>query len=69
MSQKFKPYPGSDQALKQGCKCPVIDNGHGAGYLGDGHKFGWVVSGDCPMHGDEQKKENETSTKTTNKTK
>ena len=46
-----KPYPGSAEALKNGCKCAVMDNGYGKGYLGDGEKYGWWVSGDCPIHG------------------
>lgn len=67
MIEQFKPpYPGSSQAIKQGCQCPILDNEHGRGYLGDGHNYGWVVSGDCPMHGE---KEDETSTENTTKTK
>jgi len=27
----MKPNPGSDEAIKLGCKCPVLDNEHGAG--------------------------------------
>lgn len=42
-----KPNPGSDKAIKQGCTCPVLDNGHGEG-IGDG--LSWI-SGDCPLHG------------------
>ena len=41
------PKPGSPDARKQGCTCPVIDNHHGAG-----DPRGWWVSGDCPLHGD-----------------
>lgn len=55
-----KPYPGSKQALAQGCLCPVMDNAQGKGCGGDGHQFGWYVSGDCPIHGStEQSKEKE----------
>lgn len=25
--------PGSDDALKDGCVCPVLDNAHGKGYM------------------------------------
>jgi hypothetical protein len=28
------PNPGSDEAIEMGCWCPVIDNGHGNGYMG-----------------------------------
>jgi len=28
------PHPGSDKAIDAGCTCPVLDNGHGRGYLG-----------------------------------
>jgi hypothetical protein len=38
------PNPGSDAALKLGCKCPVLDNGHGRG---DGPFW---ISSDCKMH-------------------
>ncbi len=44
------PNPGSDEALDRGCKCPVLDNAHGRGYLGDGEKFGWVTVEGCPLH-------------------
>ena len=43
--------PGSDTAVKNGCSCPILDNGHGRGYLGCGEQFGWVISGLCPLHG------------------
>jgi len=45
------PNPGSDEAIELGCICPVIDNGHGRGYFGDGAKYGFVVREDCPLHG------------------
>ena len=45
------PNPGSDAAIKQGYTCPVLDNGHGKGVCGDGDKFGWWMSADCPLHG------------------
>ena len=43
--------PGSPEAIEAGCRCPVLDNGHGRGYLGDGERFGWWMSSDCPIHG------------------
>ena len=42
------PNPGSDEALDQGCTCPVLDNGHGRGRFGDGEQF--IYSLDCPVH-------------------
>ncbi|MDQ0506005.1 hypothetical protein QOZ94_002809 [Xanthobacter agilis] len=44
------PSPGSDAAIALGCTCPVLDNGHGRGYMGRSEQF-WV-SADCPIHGD-----------------
>lgn len=49
------PRPGSDEALAQGCKCPVLDNGHGRGRGGDGNRYGWVISENCPLHGSDGK--------------
>ena len=48
--QIFKiPNPGSDEALYQGCICPVLDNYHGEGWFSYGkHQF-WVAI-DCPLH-------------------
>jgi hypothetical protein len=43
------PYPGSANALKQGCICPVMDNCHGQGINGKGTLF-WM-NADCPLHG------------------
>ena len=52
LAQRFEVvlYATRDEALAAGCTCPVMDNGHGRGYMGDGERFGWVVSGDCPIH-------------------
>ena len=41
------PNPGSDEAIEQGCTCPVMDNNHGEG-MGEG-RF-WIAS-DCKLHG------------------
>lgn len=41
--------PGSDEARKAGCTCPVVDNHGGKGWRGDPSKF--VCSNNCPMHG------------------
>lgn len=39
--------PGSDAAIKNGCICPVSDNGNGQGW---GNGCFWVYT-DCPIHG------------------
>lgn len=44
-------HPGSGEAREQGCKCPVLDNCHGAGRYGDGTQYGWYIREDCPIHG------------------
>ena len=41
--------PGSDEAIAAGCKCPVLDNAHGKGWLGMGGVY--VMREDCPIHG------------------
>ena len=48
------PNPGSREAMALGCKCPVLDNAHGRGYLG-GVKDGsgetvFVFTVGCPVH-------------------
>lgn len=50
---KLTPKPGSREAVDRGCKCPVLDNGHGRGYLADGERFGFVINEGCPLHGTE----------------
>jgi len=44
------PKPGSREAVASGCTCPVVDNHNGSGYGGDGKRFGWWYSSDCPVH-------------------
>ena len=41
------PNPGSNEALLQGCTCPVLDNARGRG---DGRGNFWFAAG-CPLHG------------------
>jgi hypothetical protein len=41
------PNPGSIEAGKLGCTCPVLDNNHGAG-IGRGEFW---INADCPLHG------------------
>ncbi len=48
------PNPGSDEALEKGCTCPVLDNGHGKGWMGGrtdemGATLFVRVQG-CPLH-------------------
>ena len=45
-----KPNPGSKEVREQGCLCPVIDNEHGKGYLGNGKQFGFVINENCSLH-------------------
>ena len=40
--------PGSDEAIKAGCTCPVLDNAHGKGYYGNHDVF--VYTEGCPLH-------------------
>lgn len=42
------PPPGSDEALAEGCTCPILDNAHGRGIMGLGKDF--VVAQGCPLH-------------------
>jgi hypothetical protein len=50
--------PGSLAALSDGCKCPVLDNAHGAGLMGgltdEYGKTMYVVNYECPLHGVEE---------------
>ena len=43
-----KPDPGTKEALKKGCICPVIDNHYGRGYHGIAGQFAFNM--DCPLH-------------------
>ena len=44
------PTPGSDEAVKSGCTCPVLDNARGAGLTIRGERKFWIRS-DCTLHG------------------
>lgn len=48
MTHNDKPNPGSDEAIALGCKCPVLDNGHG---YGSNYGVGvyWIAE-ICPVH-------------------
>jgi hypothetical protein len=49
-----KVNPGSKEARKSGCTCPVIDNAYGKGVFCDGEKNGWWINGNCPIHGQKE---------------
>lgn len=55
----MKLNPGSPEAIKQGCTCPVLDNDHGDGFPGRGHESMFWVSRTCPIHGDKKENGNE----------
>lgn len=42
--------PGSPEAVKSGCCCPVIDNHRGKGLVVGGERM-WWRNVDCPLHG------------------
>jgi len=41
--------PGSDEAIKQGCTCPVVDNRYGKGLKMGGRTSFWFDDS-CPLH-------------------
>ena len=48
------PNPGTQEARNLGCSCPVLDNGHGKGWMGgvkddDGETI-YVYTIGCPVH-------------------
>lgn len=49
MKNKSIPNPGSKEAIKLGCKCPVLDNSHGLGMEVRGMKLYWFTE-NCPIH-------------------
>ena len=48
------PNPGSPEAVKLGCICPVLDNCHGkdGGVMCDPGQF-WI-NVKCPVHGEKK---------------
>ena len=49
MTQRAQiPGPGTQEAVDQGCKCPVLDTEHGRGYRGV--RVFFVYSAECPIH-------------------
>ena len=47
--ENIKPAPGTLEAEKLGCTCPVLDNGHGRGIPGSHGRHFWITGG-CPIH-------------------
>lgn len=41
--------PGSPEAVSAGCECPILDNGHGRGYMGQRNVFS--INTQCIIHG------------------
>jgi len=51
------PNPGSNEAIERGCRCPVLDNHHGAGFpwprddgLDPSEHPSFYISEGCPLH-------------------
>lgn len=44
------PNPGSPDAVAKGCRCAVLDNAHGRGFLYRGETDFWITAS-CPLHG------------------
>ncbi len=49
-AKKTPPNPGSDEAIKAGCQCPILDNCHGKGAY-DGKDGVYWINEECPLHG------------------
>jgi len=43
------PNPGSDEVIKLGCICPVLDNRHGKGSFWGPNTF--IMTEGCELHG------------------
>lgn len=43
-----RPNPGSEAARHMGCTCPVLDNAHGAEWMG--FTRGYYITEGCPVH-------------------
>ena len=50
--QPKPPNPGSDEAVRRNCTCPILDNRRGLGYYAapDGCH---IINENCPLHGAE----------------
>ncbi len=50
-----EPFPGSEAARALGCRCPMLDNAYGRGYMGgirdsETGELVFVVAQGCPLH-------------------
>lgn len=44
--------PGTTEAIRAGCLCPVMDNGYGRGWrYVPGRESSYIYSSKCPIHG------------------
>ncbi len=46
---KGVPNPGTEEAVKLSCSCPILDNNYGEGFTMNGVQVFWFTSG-CPIH-------------------
>lgn len=44
------PNPGSNEAIKIGCTCPIVDNRYGDGIHTDSGAILFWYNEDCPIH-------------------
>jgi hypothetical protein len=52
------PTPGSQEARKLKCCCPVLDNEHGQGAYGTRGKDAiFITNTNCPLHGNDKDKD------------
>lgn len=55
MHNNTKLTPGSDRAVLEGCRCPVVDNSYGRGReTGRYSSPVFVVNESCPLHGEKK---------------
>lgn len=49
--------PGSPEAVEIGCRCPVLDNGHGqgSGYKDSNGDPAFWINEECPIHNPHRK--------------
>lgn len=50
MQQRSPNSPGSEEAVNNGCTCPVIDNHYGAGFPYGSEGMCYWINEDCPLH-------------------
>ena len=49
MQSETVPNPGTEEALAQGCLCPIMDNCYGRGYFA-GPPRSFIYVDNCPLH-------------------